>query len=138
MKRPGELRSELGYTTLLEVEGLNNPVDPLRVGRLNVTSIPPSVLFARMEIVAPVKSRAETIFAQFSRQSSSFVLSISMFPNVIGIRAIETAHCILMSKTGQLPRAFCRQGACLRGPRETPTVGVRCSCRRSFRMGIST
>jgi peptidoglycan/xylan/chitin deacetylase (PgdA/CDA1 family) len=46
---------ELGYTTVLEVEGLNNPVDPIRVGRLNVTSISPAVLFARMEIVAPIK-----------------------------------------------------------------------------------
>ena len=48
---------ELGYTTLLEIEGLNHPVDPIRVGRLNVTSISPAVLFAQMEIVAPIKFR---------------------------------------------------------------------------------
>ncbi len=53
---------ELGYTTLLLTEGLNYPVDPTRVGRLNVTSILPSVLFARMEIVAPIKARVKRFF----------------------------------------------------------------------------
>jgi peptidoglycan/xylan/chitin deacetylase (PgdA/CDA1 family) len=48
---------ELGYNTLLEVEGRNHPVDPLRVGRVNVTSDSPAVLFARVEIVAPAKCR---------------------------------------------------------------------------------
>jgi peptidoglycan/xylan/chitin deacetylase (PgdA/CDA1 family) len=58
---------ELGYTTLLDVEGLNNPVDPLRVGRLNVTSLSPAVLFARMELVAPIKWRLKQIFANGDR-----------------------------------------------------------------------
>ncbi len=52
---------ELGYTTLLDVEGLNNPIDPLDVGRLNVTSISPAVLFARMELVAPIKFRLKRL-----------------------------------------------------------------------------
>jgi peptidoglycan/xylan/chitin deacetylase (PgdA/CDA1 family) len=52
---------ELGYTTLLEVEGMNNPIDPLGVGRLNVTSISPAVLFARMEVVAPIKFRLKRL-----------------------------------------------------------------------------
>ncbi len=56
---------ELGYTTLLEVEGLNNPVDPLRVGRLNVTSDSPAVLFARMEIVAPIKWRLKQFLTRW-------------------------------------------------------------------------
>ena len=56
---------ELEYTTLLEVEGLNNPVDPLRVGRVNVTSDSPAVLFARMEIVAPTKFRLKQLLARW-------------------------------------------------------------------------
>jgi peptidoglycan/xylan/chitin deacetylase (PgdA/CDA1 family) len=48
---------ELGYVTALEVGGNNNPIDPHRVRRLNVTSISPGVLFARMELVTPLKSR---------------------------------------------------------------------------------
>ena len=55
---------ELGYTTLLEVEGRNHPVDPLRVGRVNVTDDSPAVLFARMEIVAPAKCRIKKWFAR--------------------------------------------------------------------------
>jgi peptidoglycan/xylan/chitin deacetylase (PgdA/CDA1 family) len=51
------IATELGYTTLLEVEGPNRPVDPLRVGRVNVTSMSPATLFARMEIVEPIKFR---------------------------------------------------------------------------------
>ncbi len=55
---------ELGYTTLLEVEGRNHPVDPLRVGRVNVTSDSPAVLFARIEIIAPAKCRIKEWLAR--------------------------------------------------------------------------
>jgi peptidoglycan/xylan/chitin deacetylase (PgdA/CDA1 family) len=48
---------ELGYTTLMEVEGDNDPLDRLHVGRLNVNSCSPAVLFARMEVVARIKPR---------------------------------------------------------------------------------
>ncbi|MGC8642654.1 MAG: polysaccharide deacetylase family protein, partial [Isosphaeraceae bacterium] len=47
---------ELGYRGLLEVEGINRPLDPARIGRIKVEAISPAVLFARMEIVEPVKS----------------------------------------------------------------------------------
>jgi peptidoglycan/xylan/chitin deacetylase (PgdA/CDA1 family) len=50
-----QIAQELGYTTLMEVEGDNNPLDRLHVGRLNVTSFSPAVLFARMEVVARIK-----------------------------------------------------------------------------------
>jgi peptidoglycan/xylan/chitin deacetylase (PgdA/CDA1 family) len=47
---------ELGYRSLLEVEGINEPLDPTRIGRIKVGAIPASVLFARMEVVEPVKA----------------------------------------------------------------------------------
>jgi hypothetical protein len=62
------IATELGYTTLLEVEGLNRPVDPLRVGRVNVTSMSPAALFARMEIVDPIKFRLKQLL--FRRRRS--------------------------------------------------------------------
>jgi peptidoglycan/xylan/chitin deacetylase (PgdA/CDA1 family) len=62
---------ELGYTTLLDVEGLNKPIDPLGVGRLNVTSISPAVLFARMELVAPIKFRLKRLWFKLLRRRLS-------------------------------------------------------------------
>jgi peptidoglycan/xylan/chitin deacetylase (PgdA/CDA1 family) len=50
-----QIAEELGYTMLMEVEGSNNPWDRLHVGRVNVTSISPAVLFAKMEVTAPIK-----------------------------------------------------------------------------------
>lgn len=52
---------EFGYTTLMEVEGNNSPVDLHQIGRLNVTSFSPAVLFARMELVAPIKFRIKRL-----------------------------------------------------------------------------
>jgi peptidoglycan/xylan/chitin deacetylase (PgdA/CDA1 family) len=46
---------ELGYTSLMEVEGDNQPFDRLRIGRVNVTTMSPAELFARMEVTAPAK-----------------------------------------------------------------------------------
>jgi len=48
---------ELGIRSILEVEGVNSPLDPTRIGRIKVGSDSVAVLFARMEIVEPVKSR---------------------------------------------------------------------------------
>jgi len=48
---------ELGIQSLLEVEGVNSPLDPTRIGRIKVGSDSVAVLFARMEIVEPIKSR---------------------------------------------------------------------------------
>jgi hypothetical protein len=42
---------------LMEVEGSNDPLDRSHVGRVNVTSITPAALFAKMEVSAPVKFR---------------------------------------------------------------------------------
>jgi peptidoglycan/xylan/chitin deacetylase (PgdA/CDA1 family) len=47
---------DLGYRSLLEVEGINGPLDPTRIGRIKVGAITASVLFARMEVVEPVKA----------------------------------------------------------------------------------
>jgi len=47
---------ECGMTSLLEVEGVNHPWDPTRIGRIKVESFGPDVLFARMEVVEPVKA----------------------------------------------------------------------------------
>jgi peptidoglycan/xylan/chitin deacetylase (PgdA/CDA1 family) len=53
---------DLGYTTLMNVEGDNSPLDLHQVGRLNVTSCSPAVLFARMELAAPIKFRIKRFF----------------------------------------------------------------------------
>ena len=50
------LAIELGYRCLLEVEGVNASFDPTRIGRVNIRSDSAAVLFARMEVVAPVKA----------------------------------------------------------------------------------
>jgi peptidoglycan/xylan/chitin deacetylase (PgdA/CDA1 family) len=47
---------ELGIRSLLEVEGINAPLDPTRIGRIKVRSFSAAVLFAHMEIVEPVKA----------------------------------------------------------------------------------
>ena len=62
---------ELGCTTLLDVEGLNHPMDPLNVGRLNVTSISPAVLFARMELVAPLRFCVKRLLLKLRRRPQS-------------------------------------------------------------------
>jgi peptidoglycan/xylan/chitin deacetylase (PgdA/CDA1 family) len=48
---------ELGIRTILEVEGVNSPLDPTRIGRIKVGSDSVPVLFARMEVVEPIKWR---------------------------------------------------------------------------------
>jgi peptidoglycan/xylan/chitin deacetylase (PgdA/CDA1 family) len=53
---------ELGYRTLMEVEGTNIPVDLHQIGRLNVTTISPAGLFAHLEFVAPFKYRLKQLF----------------------------------------------------------------------------
>ncbi len=56
---------ELGYGTLMEVEGDNDPFDPLHVSRLNVTSVSPAVLFARLELTARIKFRIKRLVKGF-------------------------------------------------------------------------
>jgi peptidoglycan/xylan/chitin deacetylase (PgdA/CDA1 family) len=46
---------DLGFTTIMEVEGTNRPLDLTRIGRVNVTSCSVALLFARVEVVGPVK-----------------------------------------------------------------------------------
>jgi peptidoglycan/xylan/chitin deacetylase (PgdA/CDA1 family) len=48
---------ELGVRSMLEVDGVNSPLDPMRIGRIKVSSDSVAVLFARMEVVEPVKWR---------------------------------------------------------------------------------
>ncbi len=74
------IAQELGYTMLMEVEGSNDPWDRLHVGRVNVTSISPASLFAKMEVTAPLKFRIKGFLrairarvrprSQFSRPST--------------------------------------------------------------------
>jgi peptidoglycan/xylan/chitin deacetylase (PgdA/CDA1 family) len=52
---------ELGYTTLMDVQGDNDPLDLDHIGRVNVGSDPPAVLFARMELVARLKPRIKRL-----------------------------------------------------------------------------
>ena len=47
---------EMGVETLLEVDGVNSPLDPERIGRIKVGSDSVATLFAKMEVVEPVKS----------------------------------------------------------------------------------
>jgi peptidoglycan/xylan/chitin deacetylase (PgdA/CDA1 family) len=74
-----QIAQDLGYTMFMEVEGTNNPLDRLHVGRLNVTSITPAVLFAKMEVSAPVKFRIKrflkAIRAYFRSRGESPVTS---------------------------------------------------------------
>ena len=53
------IAQDLGYTMLMGVEGGNDPWDRSHVGRVNVTSISPAVLFAKMEVTAPLKFRVK-------------------------------------------------------------------------------
>jgi peptidoglycan/xylan/chitin deacetylase (PgdA/CDA1 family) len=46
----------LGNRSLLEVEGVNSPLDPTRIGRIRVGSHSPAELFSRMEVLEPVKA----------------------------------------------------------------------------------
>jgi peptidoglycan/xylan/chitin deacetylase (PgdA/CDA1 family) len=62
-----QIAIESGYTTLMEVEGDNNPLDLFRVARLNVTSVSPAVLFARLELMARVKFRLKRVIGSLRR-----------------------------------------------------------------------
>ena len=59
---------ELGYVCLLKVEGTNSPLDLASIGRINVSSMSTAALFARMEIVEPVKSALKRGFRRASRR----------------------------------------------------------------------
>jgi peptidoglycan/xylan/chitin deacetylase (PgdA/CDA1 family) len=52
---------ELDYTILMGVEGDNDPLELAHVGRVNVGSDSPAVLFARMELVARLKPRIQRL-----------------------------------------------------------------------------
>ncbi len=52
---------ELGYTTLIDVKGDNDPLDLERVARINVCSDSPAVLFARLEVVARFKRLSDRL-----------------------------------------------------------------------------
>ena len=59
---------ELGYTTLMGVEGDNDPLELSHIGRINVGSDSPAVLFARMEVVNRLKSRIKRLGRLISRR----------------------------------------------------------------------
>ena len=50
------LALELGYSQLMDVQGVNRPFDPTRIGRIKVGAHSVAELFARMEVVEPVKA----------------------------------------------------------------------------------
>jgi peptidoglycan/xylan/chitin deacetylase (PgdA/CDA1 family) len=58
----------LGYSTLMDVEGDNDPLDLDHVGRLNVCSDSPAVLFARMELLARIKPRIKRLGRRILRR----------------------------------------------------------------------
>ncbi len=62
---------ELGYVCLLEVEGTNSPLDLASIGRINVSSMSTAALFARMEIVEPVKSALKRGFRRARRRHAA-------------------------------------------------------------------
>jgi hypothetical protein len=49
---------------MLEVEGVNSPLDPTRIGRIKLSSDRVPVLFARMEVLEPVKSLLKRMLAR--------------------------------------------------------------------------
>jgi peptidoglycan/xylan/chitin deacetylase (PgdA/CDA1 family) len=51
-----QIALELGNRCLLEVHGVNSPFDPTRIGRIKMGPFSAAVLFARMEVVEPVKT----------------------------------------------------------------------------------
>jgi peptidoglycan/xylan/chitin deacetylase (PgdA/CDA1 family) len=51
-----EVALSMGMKSLLEVEGVNAPLDPTRIGRIKVGSFSVPVLFARMEVLEPIKA----------------------------------------------------------------------------------
>ncbi len=59
---------ESGYGTLMEVEGDNDPFDRFRVGRFNVTSVSPAILFARLEVTARIKFRIKRLVKYLLRR----------------------------------------------------------------------
>ena len=52
-----QIALELGTKSMLEVEGVNSPLDPTRLGRIKLSNDRVPVLFARMEVMEPVKAR---------------------------------------------------------------------------------
>jgi len=62
---------ELGYVCLLEVEGTNSPLDPASIGRINVCSMSTAALFARMEVVEPVKLALKRGFRRTRRRQAA-------------------------------------------------------------------
>jgi peptidoglycan/xylan/chitin deacetylase (PgdA/CDA1 family) len=50
------LALEMGYSLLMDVQGVNRPFDPTRIGRIKVSAHSAAELFALMEVVEPVKA----------------------------------------------------------------------------------
>jgi len=55
---------DLGYRSIACVEGDNDPLNPDCIGRVNVGSDSPAVLFARMELVARIKPKIKRLLRQ--------------------------------------------------------------------------
>jgi peptidoglycan/xylan/chitin deacetylase (PgdA/CDA1 family) len=62
---------ELGVCSLLDVEGVNSPLDPTRIGRIKVRSDSVPILFARMEVVEPVKCRLKRWMRRWSSPATN-------------------------------------------------------------------
>jgi hypothetical protein len=60
-----QIALELGTLSMLEVEGVNSPLDRTRIGRIKLSSDSVPVLFARMEIMEPVKALLKKIPRSF-------------------------------------------------------------------------
>jgi peptidoglycan/xylan/chitin deacetylase (PgdA/CDA1 family) len=64
-----EIALELGVRSLLEVDGVNSPLDPTRIGRVKVSANSVAVLFARMEVAEPIKWRLKRLIGRIGLRS---------------------------------------------------------------------
>jgi peptidoglycan/xylan/chitin deacetylase (PgdA/CDA1 family) len=68
----GETRQialELGIYSMLDVEGVNSPLDRTRIGRINLSDDSVPALFARVEILEPVKALLKKMLRSLGSRS---------------------------------------------------------------------
>jgi hypothetical protein len=66
---PARIALELRYRTLMGIEGDNDPIDFAHIARVHVGSDSPAVMFARMEVVAPLKARIRRLLRRLGAGS---------------------------------------------------------------------
>jgi peptidoglycan/xylan/chitin deacetylase (PgdA/CDA1 family) len=66
-RESAEIAAEIGLQSVAEVGGYNLPVDPLAIGRVHLSDQSVAGLFARMEVVEPVKGALRRALKRQSR-----------------------------------------------------------------------